>query len=69
MSKRWLALVLLSLTVPIGAQEAPRLSLGLAPGGTIPLGGNASYFTFGAGAEFSAGLDSLLRLVPRRRGV
>jgi hypothetical protein len=45
------------------AQSTPELSLGLAPGGSIPLGPNAAYFRFGGGAELTASFSDLLPMV------
>jgi hypothetical protein len=48
------------------AQSTPDLSLGLAPGGSIPLGPNAAAFNLGGGAELTAGLDNVVPVISPR---
>lgn len=50
-------------------QALPELSLGLAPGGSVPLGENSAWFSFGGASELSASLDKVFPLVSPRVGI
>lgn len=55
--------ILFALRTAAFGQSVPELSIRLSPGASLPLGENAAYFSFGAGAELTAGIDALLPVV------
>jgi hypothetical protein len=57
------------LSLPAFGQSGPQLSIGLAPGASMPLGENAEFFSFGAGAELRVGVDALLPVLSPRLAV
>jgi len=54
------ALLLCIWVTAANGQTRPELSFKLAPGGNLPLGPNAAWFSMGGSAEFSAGLSGLI---------
>ncbi len=54
------------LGLPAFGQAHPELSLSVSPGGTMPLGENSSYFSFGGGTELTASLSNLVPVVSPR---
>ena len=58
--------ILLILGASAFAQSIPEMSIGLAPGGNLPLGENASYFSYGAGAELTASISGILPVLSPR---
>jgi tetratricopeptide (TPR) repeat protein len=59
-------LVFAAIAAPAFPQTVPEVSVSLAPGASLPLGDNSSYFSFGAGAEITAGLEKVLPAVTPR---
>jgi hypothetical protein len=52
--------------LPAFGQDAPDISLSLSPGASVPVGPDAAFFSYGAGADFTAGFDGLVPVVSPR---
>lgn len=61
--------LILALYAAACSQAAPMVSISLAPGGAFPVGENASFFSFGGGAELTTGLDALIPVISPRLSV
>jgi hypothetical protein len=60
---------LLLLNASAFCQSLPEMSISLAPGASLPLGENATYFSYGAGAELTAGISAIVPFVSPRLSV